>query len=102
MGISKEERDECRRRCQVYRKWLPSKIFSTKSKDSIKIMVLPIEACKPNYRDSPEPPYGLLNGYASLNMSPITRAPEITAIGRLRVYLQLHVVDTANQGNEPQ
>ncbi|CAG9945990.1 unnamed protein product [Clonostachys rosea f. rosea IK726] len=79
-GISKEERDECWRRCQVYRKWLLSMIFSAESKDSIKIMVLPIEAGEPNYRDSPEPPYGLLNGYASLNMSPIMRAPEITAI----------------------
>uniref|UniRef100_A0A8H7N2M7 Amidase domain-containing protein n=1 Tax=Bionectria ochroleuca TaxID=29856 RepID=A0A8H7N2M7_BIOOC len=79
-GISKEERDECWCRCQVYRKWLLSMIFSAESKDSIKIMVLPIEAGEPNYRDSPEPPYGLLNGYASLNMSPIMRAPEITAI----------------------
>jgi hypothetical protein len=54
-GISKEERDECWRRCQVYRKWLLSMIFSAESKDSIKIMVLPIEAGEPNYRDSPEP-----------------------------------------------
>lgn len=53
--ISKEERDECWRRCEVHRKWLLSKVFSVESKDSMKIMILPIEAGKPNYRDSPEP-----------------------------------------------
>ncbi|KAM0430141.1 hypothetical protein ACHAPT_006149 [Fusarium lateritium] len=79
--ISTEERDECWRRCEVYRHWLLNKIFEADDKGSISIMVFPIEVGQPNYRDSPEPPYGLLNGYASLNMSPIMRAPEVTAIG---------------------
>ncbi|KAK7418468.1 hypothetical protein QQX98_003960 [Neonectria punicea] len=65
----------------VYRQWLLDKIFEAEDKDSLSIMVFPIEIGKPNYRDAPEPPYGLLNGYASLNMSPIMRAPEVTTIG---------------------
>ncbi|CRL26357.1 Amidase [Penicillium camemberti] len=42
-------------------------------------MILPIEAGKPSYRDAELLPNGLLSGYAALNMSPITRAPEVTA-----------------------
>ncbi|KAI1130119.1 amidase [Nemania abortiva] len=79
-SVSKEERDECWRRCKIYRLWLLDSIFESTSKDTLTIIVLPIEVGKPNYRDSPEPEYQLLNGYASLNLSPIMRAPEVTAI----------------------
>ncbi|KAF2240746.1 amidase [Trematosphaeria pertusa] len=78
-SISQEERDECWRRSEVYRHWLLGKVFKADSKDSITIMVLPIEAGEPNYRDAELPPYGLLSGYAALNMSPMMRAPEVTA-----------------------
>ncbi|KAI1150033.1 amidase [Nemania diffusa] len=53
--ISKEERDECWRRVQVYRQWLLDSIFDADSKESISIMVFPIEEAKPNYRDAPNP-----------------------------------------------
>lgn len=99
-SISKEERDECWRRCDVYRLWLLDRVFKAESKERLRIMVLPIDSAVPSYRDAPEPyvpqsrqhdmrgfngihdsAYGLLNGHASLNMSPIMRAPEVTAIG---------------------
>ncbi|KAJ8125793.1 hypothetical protein O1611_g7845 [Lasiodiplodia mahajangana] len=79
-SVSKAEREECWRRSEVYRSWLLESVFKSTPQDGLAIMVLPIEVGKPNYRDSPEPPYGLLNGYASLNLSPIMRAPEVTAI----------------------
>lgn len=63
------------------------------------VMVLPIEAGEPNYRDAELPyvlnfrfffrgeltdmrPYSLSSGYAALNMSPMARAPEVTAPGK--------------------
>ncbi|KAI0110841.1 amidase [Nemania sp. FL0031] len=79
-SVTKEWRQECLRRCEVYRSWLLNSVFESTSQDKLTIMVLPIEVGKPNYRDSPEPGYQLLNGYASLNLSPIMRAPEVTAI----------------------
>ncbi|KAI1819342.1 amidase [Xylaria intraflava] len=79
-SISQEERDECWRRCEVYRLWLLDSIFKPTSQDGLTIMILPIEVGKPNYRDAREPRYGILNGYDSLNLSPIMRAPEVTAI----------------------
>ncbi|KAI0485871.1 amidase [Xylaria cf. heliscus] len=80
-SISKEERDECWRRLEVYRLWLLDSVFKSGSEEGITIMVLPIEVGQPNYRDTKAPPpYSLLNGYASLNLSPIMKAPEITAI----------------------
>ncbi|KAK2591957.1 hypothetical protein QQS21_010363, partial [Conoideocrella luteorostrata] len=80
MKVSKEQRDALWRRSEIYRHWLLEKIFDANSGDSITIMVLPIEAGKPNYRDSEISSYlPLLSGYAALNMSPMMRAPEVTA-----------------------
>ncbi|KAF2798542.1 amidase signature enzyme [Melanomma pulvis-pyrius CBS 109.77] len=78
-AISQDERDECWRRSEVYRHWLLEKVFKANSNDSMMIMILPIEQGQPNYRDAELPPYSLLSGYASLNMSPMMRAPEVTA-----------------------
>ncbi|KAN0070527.1 hypothetical protein V8E54_011396 [Elaphomyces granulatus] len=41
---------------QIYRHWLLDKVFKTDPKDSVAIMIFPIEVGKPNYRDS-ELPY---------------------------------------------
>jgi hypothetical protein len=54
-SITHEERDECWRRSEIYRHWLLEKVFKADSKDSITIMILPIEVGKPNYRDSELP-----------------------------------------------
>ncbi|KAI0393486.1 amidase [Xylariaceae sp. FL0594] len=79
-SISKEERDECWRRLEVYRKWLLKDVFQSTS-GVVTIMVLPIEVGQFNYRDTrAPPPYSLLNGYSALNLSPIMKAPEVTAI----------------------
>ncbi|KAL2070236.1 hypothetical protein VTL71DRAFT_13262 [Oculimacula yallundae] len=78
-SISRAERDECWRRDEIYRHWLLERIFKADCQDSISIMVLPIEVGQPVYRDAPVTPYGLLSGYDALNMSPIMRAPEVTA-----------------------
>ncbi|KAI0189043.1 amidase [Astrocystis sublimbata] len=78
--ITQEDRDECWRRVQVYRQWLLDNIFKAESEDTLSIMVFPIEEAKPNYRDAPEPPFGLLPGFSSLHVSPMMRSPEITAI----------------------
>ncbi|PVH72140.1 amidase [Cadophora sp. DSE1049] len=79
-AITHEDRDECWRRSELYRHWLLSRVFEADSKDCITVMVLPIEVGKPNYRDAELPPLNsLLSGYASLNMSPMARAPEVTA-----------------------
>ncbi|KAF2120079.1 amidase [Lophiotrema nucula] len=77
--ISKEERDECLRRCEVYREWLLEEVFKATSEDTITVMAFPIESGQPNYRDTPLPPYGNLSGFNPLHMSPIMRAPEVTA-----------------------
>ncbi|KAJ5471030.1 amidase [Penicillium desertorum] len=73
-NISIEERDMYWRHSEIYRHWLLEKIFQANSKESISIMVFPIEEGKPNYRD------GDIPGYASLNMSPMMRGPELTTI----------------------
>ncbi|KAL2376070.1 hypothetical protein RJZ90_007758 [Blastomyces dermatitidis] len=49
--ITREERDMYWRRSEIYRQWLLDKIFKADSKDSISIMVFPIEEGRPNYRD---------------------------------------------------
>ncbi|KAF2818883.1 amidase signature enzyme [Ophiobolus disseminans] len=67
------------RRCTMYRERLLTKIFNATSEDMVSVMALPIETRQPNYRDSPLPPYGLLSGFNPLHMSPIMRAPEVTA-----------------------
>lgn len=78
--VSKEQRDELWRRSEVYREWLGSKVFHNDDIDVLTVMVLPIESGQPNYRDAPLPPYlPLLSGYSALNMSPMTRSPEVTA-----------------------
>ncbi|KAK1961465.1 amidase [Colletotrichum sublineola] len=78
-SVSKEERDECLRRCEVYRDWLLKRVFKADDENCITIMPLPIEVGKPNYRDSKLPPESLLPGFSALHMSPIMRAPEVTA-----------------------
>lgn len=78
-AIPRKERDECWRRSELYRHWLLQNVFAADAKDSVTIMVLPIEEGKPSYRDTELPSYGLLSGYAALNMSPMARAPEVTA-----------------------
>ncbi|OAR02180.1 hypothetical protein LLEC1_06508, partial [Akanthomyces lecanii] len=78
-AISKDERDECWRRSEVYRHWMLDKILKAGSQDTVVMMPLPIEAGQPNYRDAPPPPYSLLSGYAALHMSPMLGAPEVTA-----------------------
>lgn len=78
-AVTKEERNECWRRSEVYRHWMLDKVFKADSPETVVIMALPIEAGQPNYRDAPLPPYSLLSGYAALNMSPMLRAPEVTA-----------------------
>ncbi|CAG8948401.1 unnamed protein product [Penicillium salamii] len=70
------------RRSEVYRHWLLEKIFRADSTDSISVMVFPIEEGEPNYRDGDIPPFSILSGYASLNMSPMMRGPEVTAPDR--------------------
>ncbi|KAJ2980269.1 hypothetical protein NQ176_g2746 [Zarea fungicola] len=78
-GVSKKQRDECWRRSEVYRCWMLDKVFETSNDGTVVIMPLPIEVGQPNYRDAPLSPYSLLSGYAALNMSPMLRAPEVTA-----------------------
>ncbi|KAJ4135095.1 hypothetical protein NW768_004710 [Fusarium equiseti] len=78
--ITTEQRDYYWRRSETYREWLLEKVFSVGDSTVTTIMVFPIEVGKPNYRDSVPAPFAPLSGYASLNMSPIARAPEVTAI----------------------
>ncbi|PGH19536.1 hypothetical protein AJ80_03871 [Polytolypa hystricis UAMH7299] len=78
--ISMEERNMYWRRSEIYRHWLLDKVFKADSKDSITIMIFPIEEGKPNYRDVEPAPFSILSGYSSLNMSPMMRAPELTII----------------------
>ncbi|KAM7205138.1 amidase [Naviculisporaceae sp. PSN 640] len=78
-AISQEERDECWRRSELYRHWLLEKVFNADSKETVTVMPLPIETGQPNYRDAELPPNSLLSGYAALNMSPMSRSPEVTA-----------------------
>lgn len=54
-AISLEERDEYWRRSEVYRKWLLERVFDAESKSAVTIMVFPIEAGKPNYREAELP-----------------------------------------------
>ncbi|KAL8682696.1 MAG: hypothetical protein Q9186_001292 [Xanthomendoza sp. 1 TL-2023] len=79
--ISVEQRDMYWRHSEIYRLWLLDRVFKADSKDSRTIMVFPIEVGKPNYRESEPPPFSILSGYASLNMAPMMRAPELTAPG---------------------
>lgn len=53
--ISLEERDMYWRRSEIYRHWLLEKIFKADARDSISIMVFPIEEGRPNYRDGDIP-----------------------------------------------
>jgi hypothetical protein len=50
-----EERDMYWRRSEIYRHWLLDKVFKADYKDSITIMIFPIEVGKPNYRDAELP-----------------------------------------------
>ncbi|KAI1179820.1 amidase [Nemania sp. FL0916] len=54
--ISKEERDKCRRRCEVSRTWLlDNTVLRPGSQDSLTIMVLPTEDGGSIHPDVPEP-----------------------------------------------
>ncbi|KAI1058905.1 hypothetical protein LB507_004038 [Fusarium sp. FIESC RH6] len=77
--ITIEQRDYYWKRSETYRKWLCEKVLVADSTVTT-IMVFPIEVGEPNYRDTVPAPFAPLSGYASLNMSPIARAPEVTAI----------------------
>ncbi|KAI1411459.1 amidase [Hypoxylon sp. FL1857] len=77
--ITVEERNKYWRRSEVYRHWLLDRVFHADSKKFTTVMIFPIEAGKPNYRESDIPPFAILPGFASLNMAPMMRAPEITA-----------------------
>ncbi|KAG9251982.1 amidase [Emericellopsis atlantica] len=85
-GMSKEERDECWRRCQVYRQWLLDRIFKVQRQGQLAYYGFPDQGRRTKLSRLTSAvsyslqPYGLLNGFASLNMSPIMQAPEITAI----------------------
>jgi len=50
--ISVEERDMYWHRSEIHRYWLLDKVFKTDPKDSVAIMIFPIEVGKPNYCDS--------------------------------------------------
>ncbi|KAJ5715484.1 amidase [Penicillium malachiteum] len=78
--VTIEERNMYWRRSEIYRYWLLDKIFQVTSEGPMSFMVLPIEEGKPDYRDDDIPPFSILSGYASLNMSPMMRAPELTTI----------------------
>lgn len=54
-AISLEERDEYWHRSEVYRKWLLERVFDAESKSVVTIMIFPIEAGKPNYREAELP-----------------------------------------------
>jgi hypothetical protein len=70
-NISIEERDMYWRHSEIYRHWLLEKIFQANSKESISIMVFPIEEGKPNYRDGDIP---LVTHPVKINwISPFTR-----------------------------
>ncbi|KAJ4291680.1 hypothetical protein N0V90_009575 [Kalmusia sp. IMI 367209] len=84
-NITLEQRDHYWRRSEIYRKWLLDKVFDAENKEIVTIMVLPIELGLPNYRDAVPPPFALLPGWAPLNMSPMARAPELTAPCQLMV-----------------
>ncbi|KAL1879270.1 hypothetical protein Daus18300_001849 [Diaporthe australafricana] len=77
--ISLEERDKYWRRSEIYRKWLLDRVFDADSKSVVTVMIFPIEAGKPKYREAELPPLSILPGFASSNMSPMMRAPELTA-----------------------
>lgn len=98
--ISKPKRDFYWRRSEIYRKCLLEGVFDAGSPDCTTIMVLPIQDGHTNYRDVELPcvlcPGSLyscfeltmmrlyiLSGYFSLNMSPMMKAPEATAIGKI-------------------
>ncbi|TGO08218.1 hypothetical protein BTUL_0220g00080 [Botrytis tulipae] len=80
-----EARDKGWERIYTYRKWLLANVF----KDGA-IVVLPIDEGKPNNRENPSPPFGLLSGYSPLYLSPIAGTPEVTAsIGEITYFSQV-------------
>ncbi|KAK4449841.1 amidase [Podospora aff. communis PSN243] len=81
----KNERDFYWRRSEIYREWLLYSVFKAGSDNCIMIMVLPIQKGKRSlnsraFPSIPQGPYYILSGYSSLNMSPMMKAPEVTAI----------------------
>ncbi|CAG7559971.1 unnamed protein product [Fusarium equiseti] len=77
--ITTEERDYYWKRSETYQKWLLEKVLAN-CDNIFTIMVLPVGVGEPNYRDSVPAPFSPLSCYDSLNISPITGAPEVTAI----------------------
>ncbi|RKU43266.1 hypothetical protein DL546_005344 [Coniochaeta pulveracea] len=71
--LTPEERDEGWERIYTYRQWLLNNVFSAGT-----VVVLPIDDGTPNSRENPPPPFGLLNGYHPLSLSPIAGTPEVT------------------------
>lgn len=86
-SISVEQRDMYWRRSEIYRHWLLNRVFDAHSNNLKTIMILPIEAGEPNYRESKPAPFSILSGYSSLNMAPMMRAPELTApVGEIQFH----------------
>jgi hypothetical protein len=56
--VSKKERDEGWRRCEVYRRWLVDKVFRVGDERVARVMILPVGVGTPSYRDA-ELPYVL-------------------------------------------
>ncbi|KAI1267252.1 amidase [Xylariaceae sp. FL1019] len=86
--IREEKRDEYWVRLEEYRDFLREEIFKWGSSDTdFTIMVLPIGDGKPpDERGAAVPPPEVLSGVSPLLMSPILRAPEITAIVGERLF----------------
>lgn len=43
------------RRSEIYRHWLLDRVFKANTRNAITVMIFPIEAGKPNYRDAELP-----------------------------------------------
>ncbi|KAI0166570.1 amidase [Xylariaceae sp. FL1272] len=88
-GITEEKRNECWGRLAEYRDFLCKNIFKWGGDfDSLNIMVLPIgDGRQPHERGALEPLCEILSGFSPLNMAPILRAPEVTAIVGEQLFL---------------
>ncbi|KAI9154909.1 Scytalone dehydratase-like protein Arp1 [Paramyrothecium foliicola] len=83
--LTLKERDLGWERILTYKKWLLHNIFQEGT-----VVVLPIDEGRPNNRESPPPPFALLNGYHPLYMSPIAGTPEVTApIGEISYHSEV-------------
>lgn len=79
-GVSQEQYAEGLNRLDTYRNWLLEKLF----RHSKVLMVLPISAVEPHYRDEPAESPGYQTATDELFLSPILRAPDVVVpIGEL-------------------